>query len=57
MFITAFLRIGEITACSRSASYLRLSQVTRLLYGKGSTVGFRLQNGAHHDFAMPKGQW
>ncbi len=57
MFTTAFfafLRIGEITACSRSASYLRLSQVTRLLDGKGSTIGFRLQfNDSKHSYNLP----
>ncbi len=57
MFTTpffAFLRIGEITACSRSASYLRLSQVTRLMDGNGCTVGLRLQfNDFKHSYNRP----
>ena len=57
MFTTAFfafLRIGEITAGARSASFIQLGQVTRMLDSSSSTVGFKIKfNDFKHSYNRP----
>jgi hypothetical protein len=57
MFTTAFfafLRIGEITAGARSASFIQLGQVTRMLDSSGFTVGFKIKfNDFKHSYNRP----